>query len=293
MEKVTFINSRGQSIQLGNDAPFILTKIEGTGAVNVNIQSQKSPYQDGVSYLGNTLEPRSISIEIMILGKDEADIAKKRHNLLQVFNPKLGQGRLIYEFGNVKREIKSLSEIAPVFPDSGAFKDTMQDGLIQLYCSNPFFNDTIETKEEIAVWRGAFEFPLEIPEECIEMGYREPSVIVNILNQGDVPCGMKIQFKALATVVNPLIFNVNTREYFKIDKTMNAGETITVTTHFQNKRVELNKNGVISNAFQYIRDYNITFLQLETGDNLFRYDADEGLDNLEVSIWYTPQYLGV
>ncbi|MCQ4921565.1 phage tail family protein [Tissierella carlieri] len=293
MEKVIFINSKGQSIQLGNDGPYVLTKIEGTGAVNANIQSQKSPYQDGVTYLGNTLEARSIPIEIMILGENGSDIAIKRNKLLQIFNPKLDQGRLIYEFGNIKREIKAISELAPVFPHAGTFNDTMQEGLIQLYCPDPFFKDVVETKEETAVWRGAFEFPLELVEEGIEMGYREPSLIVNIFNQGDVPCGMKIQFKALATAVNPLLFNVNTREYFKINKTMTAGEIITVTTHFQNKRVELNKNGVISNAFQYIRDYNITFLQLDVGDNLLRYDADEGIDNLEVTIHYTPQYLGV
>lgn len=292
MEKVTFINSKGQSVTLGGEAPFILTKIEGTGAVNVNIQSQKSPHQDGESYLGSTLDTRPIPIEIMVLGENESDMANKRHRLMQVFNPKLGQGRLIYEFGTVKREIKAISELAPVFPDAGDFKDTMQPGLIQLYCPNPFFRDVVETKEEIAVWVGAFEFPLEIPEEGIEMEYREPSLIVNINNKGDVTCGMKIQFKALATVQNPSLFNINTREYFKINRTMESGEIITVTTHFQEKKVELRKNGVASNAFNWI-DLDSTFLQLEVGDNLFRYDSDEGVDSLEVSIWYTPQYLGV
>lgn len=292
MERITFINSKGQSIQLGNDAPFILTKIEGTGAVNVNIQSSKSPYQDGVSYHGNTLEPRSLSIEIMIIAENIEEMMNYRRKLSNIFNPKLDEGTLIYEIGDIKREIKAISELAPVFPNAGDFKDTMQPGLIQLYCPNPFFQDIYETKEEVAIWRGLFEFPLEIVEEGIELGYREPSLIVNVFNKGDVPCGMRIVFKALATVVNPSLFNVNTREYFKINKTMQAGEIITVTTHFQNKRVELNKNGVTSNAFNWI-DLESTFLQLDVGDNLFRYDADEGIENLEVSIYYTPQYLGV
>ena len=117
-------------------------------------------------------------------------------------------------------------------------------------------------------------------------------MIVNVLNKGDVATGMRIQFKALATVENPSLFNVNTRDYFKINKIMEAGEVITVNTHFQNKKVELNKNGVISNAFNWI-DFQSTFLQLDPGDNLFRYDADEGLGNLEVSIYFNPQYLGV
>jgi hypothetical protein len=157
---------------------------------------------------------------------------------------------------------------------------------------NPFWQDINATKTEIAIWRGAFEFPLELVEEGIELGYREPSLIVNILNKGDVATGMRIQFKALATVENPSLFNVNTREYIKINKTMSTGEIITVTTGFGDKKVYLDNNGVVTNAFNYI-DLNSTFLQLEVGDNLFRYDADEGIDNLEVSIYYTPQYLGV
>ncbi len=292
VEKIVFVNSKGQSTQLGNDGPFILTKIEGTGAVNADIQFQKSPFEDGASYLGNTLEPRPLSIEVMLIAENIEEMMIYRRRLLNVFNPKLGEGRLIYEIGGIKREIKAISELAPAFPDAEDFKDTMQPGLIQLYCPNPFFKDTAESKEEIAIWRPAFEFPLEIFEEGIEMGYREPSLIVNILNKGDVPCGMKIEFKALATVANPSLFNINTREYFKINKTMEAGEIITVTTHFQNKRVELDKNGVTTNAFNWI-ELNSTFLQLDPGDNLLRYNSDEGIDNLEVQIYYTPQYLGV
>jgi len=103
---------------------------------------------------------------------------------------------------------------------------------------------------------------------------------------------MEIRFKALATVVNPLLFNVNTQEELKINKTMTAGEAIIVTTHFGNKRVESWLNGVSTNAFNWL-DLSSNFLQLDPGDNLFRYDADEGLDNLEVDIYYIPQYLGV
>jgi len=81
-------------------------------------------------------------------------------------------------------------------------------------------------------------------------------------------------------------------EFIKIDKTMEEGEVITVTTHFGNKRAELEKSGIKSNAFNYI-DFESTFLQLDVGDNMLRYNADDGLDNLSISIYHTPQYLGV
>ena len=73
---------------------------------------------------------------------------------------------------------------------------------------------------------------------------------------------------------------------------MSAGEIITINTAFGEKRVESCLNGITTNAFNYI-DFNSTFLQLDIGDNLFRYNADLNIDNLEVSIYYMPQYLGV
>jgi hypothetical protein len=124
------------------------------------------------------------------------------------------------------------------------------------------------------------------------MGHREPSLIVNVLNEGDVETGMRVDFKALASVENPSILNINTQEFIKINKIMDAGEIISVTTNYGSKKVESYLSGVTTNAFNYI-DLGTTFLQLNVGDNLFRYDAETGIENLEVSIYFTPQYLGV
>lgn len=289
MAKLKYVNSNNKSIELGNAAPFLVTTVDGLGSPQNEIYTQKSPYQDGVTATHSSLGPRNIVLEGKIIDSNRENRRIYRNTLLSVFNPKL-DGKLIIDLGNEQRQIECKVEQAPYFSsDRGRHH---QDFSISLISPNPYWQDINTTKEEVAIWRGSFEFPLELVEEGIEMGYREPSLIVNILNKGDVATGMRIQFKALATVENPSLFNVNTREYFKINKIMEAGEIITVTTHFQNKRVELNKNGVISNAFNWI-DLESTFLQLDVGDNLFRYDADEGLDNLEVSIYFNPQYLGV
>ena len=289
MAILKYINNNNKSIELGNAAPFLVTTIDGLGSPQNEIYTQKSPYQDGVTATHSSLGSRNIVIEGKIIDNNRENRQSYRYKLLSVFNPKL-DGKLIIDLGSAQRQIDCKVEQAPYFSSNS--EQNYQNFSISLLAPNPYWQDTSTTKEEIAIWRGAFEFPLELFEEGIELGYREPSLIVNVFNSGDVSCGMRIQFKALATVVNPNLFNVNTREYFKINRTMEAGEVITVTTHFQNKKVELNKNGVISNAFNWI-DLNSTFMQLEPGDNLLRYDADDGIDNLEVSIWHTPQYLGV
>lgn len=288
MAKLIYTNERGQSLTFGDAAPLLVTKIDGLGSPQNEIYRQKSPYQDGATVTHTALDERELVLEGVILANAQ-DRQKYRQVLLQTFNPKL-KGTLVFERYGTKKQIECIPELAPSFPSN--MQENYQQFLITLLCPNPFWQDVERTKAEIAIWRGALEFPLELVEEGIEMGFREPSLIVNIYNPGDVPCGMEIRFKALATVVNPSLFNVNTREFLKINKTMTAGEAIIVTTHFGNKRVESWLNGVSTNAFNWL-DLSSTFLQLDPGDNLLRYDAEEGLDNLEVDIYYTPQYLGV
>jgi len=289
MAKLKYVNSDNKSIKLGNTAPFLILTVDGLGSPQNEVYTQKSPYQDGVTATHSSLGPRNIVIEGKIMDSNRENRQAYRNKLLSVFNPKL-DGKLIIDLGNVKRQIDCIVEQAPYFSSESG--QNHQDFSISLIAPNPYWQDISTIKEEIAIWRGAFEFPLELFEEGIEIGFREPSLIANVYNAGDVPCGMKIQFKAIATVVNPSLLNVNTGEYFKLNKTMQSGETITVTTHFQNKKIEVNQGGNISNGFIYL-DVNSTFLQLEPGDNVLRYNADEGIENLEITIWYTPQYLGV
>ncbi len=285
MAKLTYTNMAGRSLSFGESAPFLVTKIDGLGSPTSEIHRQKSPGQDGATVVGSALEERNLVLEGVILSRDRE---KDRRRLARIFNPKQG-GRLRFERGPTIKEISCEVERVD-FPS--AMQDNHQPFLISLLCPDPFWRDTATTKAEVAIWRGAFEFPLEIVPEGIEMGFREPSLIVNINNPGDVPCGMRIRFKARAMVENPSLFNVNTREELKINKVLSAGEILTVNTHFANKRVESEKQGMTESAFQWL-DLGSTFLQLRPGDNLFRYDADEGLDNLEVDTYFTPRYVGV
>lgn len=288
-EKVIYENDKGMIVEMAYSFPYFLQQLIGTDGIKAEINKTKGVGQDGTTVENVNLSERPLQILGTIKGSSKEELEKYRAKLLQVFNPKI-KGTLHYEYGDVKKRIRCQVEDAPKFTKTSNFK--YQTFLINLICPNPFWLDILEVKEEIALWKGDFSFPLELTEDGIEIGHREPSLIVNVFNQGDVECGMRVEFKALATLTNPSILNVNTQQYLKINKTMTAGEVITVTTGFGNKKVESKLNGVISNAFNYI-DFQSTFLQLDPGDNLFRYNADVNLDNLEVNIYYTPQYLGV
>lgn len=287
MQRVTFTSARGETVVL-YQRPFFLNKIEGLGDVSANIQTQRSPNQDGSISVATTLEERAIPIEVVIL----ENLLYNRQVLSRVFNPKLGPGTLTYENDNYTRSIKAQSEHVPSFPDDRPRRT--QRVFIDLICHDPYFDGGGEVKNEIAFWVPMFEFELEIPLETdgIEMGYRSPTQIVSVYNEGHTDTGIKIEFKANTTVVNPRLTNVETGKYIKVQRTMEAGDVITVTTANREKKITLNRNGVVTNIFNDLV-FGSTFLQLEVGDNLFQYGADDNEEFLEVSIYHRNRFVGV
>lgn len=282
MEKVTFINSQGFSVELGGEKPCILTKIEGTGAVNATLQTEKSYSQDGVTYIDNTLEPRSLSIEIMLLADNEKKMAEERHRLARIFNPKLGKGRIRYELGEIKREIEAIPELAPTFPYAGDFQETMQPALIQLYCPDPFWLDVEDTIEEIVTWIGGIKFPLGLPTAFAMKGDKK----INIINRGDAETPARIEFIGPAT--NPKVINHSVGRYIQVNRTLNAGDILIITTDFGNKRVEINGQ----NVFNWI-DLGSTFWMLQVGDNVVEYTSDDQIEPASVKITFRNRFVGV
>lgn len=274
--------SKNDELRLSYNAPYILQSFEFEAGVN--IYNSKGMLQDGATYEGNTLDVRAITLTITLVGQSSEDLRRMIRRVKGVFNPKLGEVEII----EGDRKIKCIASDVPYFLNK---KNTSAVGIISLIAHNPYYQDLQEMRALVASWIPSFEFPLDIPPSGIDMGYREPSLIANVLNDGDVDTGMRIVFKANATVTNPQLLNINTGEYFKINKVLLAGERVVVTTYFQNKKVQFVKDGVYTTLNDW--DFTSTFLQLEVGDNLFRYDATDGLDNLELDIYYTQKYLGV
>ena len=279
------LKSNNKVLEITKDTPFKLISIDGIDSAEFQLNLTSNAQSDGSTVNSKRINKRYISILADYNGENK-EIERK--NLISFFNPK-NVGVLIINYSGVERsieyEIESFNAKINNIHDPLAFA-------VDLICPNPFWLELLESKEEIALWKGDFEFDLEITEYGIEMEHREPSLIVNVLNEGDVECGMRVEFKALATLTNPSILNVNTGEFIKINKTMVVGEVVSVSTYFGKKKITSTLNGVTTNAINYI-DFQSTFLQLDLGDNLMRYDADTGIDNLEVSIYYMPQYLGV
>lgn len=290
---MTITNFRGDSITFGHHFKLIDDfELSGLGA-SVNYTDTTD---DGSNYQNTKLSNRDFEVPFFIEKQmpDSWWAEEQRGLAYKVFNPKANPFLVnITTKGGQEYYLNANLEAAPSFP-KGFENDNMlwQKGLLQFSSHDPYFYKQNATNVDIALWVGAFEFPLEIPVEGIEMGYRSQSLIVNVFNDGQETTGMIIRFQALATVVNPSLLNVNNYEELKINTTMQGGDMIEISTYKRRKSVTLIRNGVSVSIFNQV-DFDSKFLQLDTGDNLFRYNADEGLDNLEISINFKSRLVGL
>lgn len=117
------------------------------------------------------------------------------------------------------------------------------------------------------------------------------TLIGNVHNDSAVPMGLTVTFMASGTVINPSLYDVNRRELMQINTTMHASDQIVITTGTGNKRVKLISGGVTTNISNKMQ-YPPKWLKAYQGDNLFRYNADSGIDSLSVSILTTQAYWG-
>ena len=292
-EKLIYTNERGESIELSTESVYhcnVSKDVDGIAGVTNVVYSTNSMGQHGDTFVGQRIEARDIDILGHINTCDKQQAYELRRRLLKIFNPELS-GTLAYEYGGFKRVIGCRIHGEPKIER----KSVLIEFNIPLDCLNPFWREEDEQREDIASWVAAWHFPCVIEKDnkkSMIFGYRAESVIVDCFNEGDVSTGMRVRFTALGTVVNPIILNVDTEEFIKLNVTMLTGDVIEVNTKYGNKGATLTRNGEKTDYFRYV-DVDSTFMQLAIGDNNFRYDADSGVNSMEVSIFYNKEYLGV
>lgn len=281
MRRLTYENSRGESIVFYL-SPLLITSLSGIGEVEADLQSQKSPYQDGVNHIDTLLQPRYPELEGVILETDLTDIKQYREQILRVCNPKLGVGKLTLELDGDLKVNYGVLDGTPSFPDKG--KSPNQTFLITWKCPNPYWlSPSIESEP---TFEALFSFPFS---GSFEMGVQRDRRIIN--NDGDAEAPIEIEFHGPAT--NPKITNNTTGEYIKVNQALGENEVMKIDTTPGEKSVYfVQEDGTEVNVFNWI-DLDSTFFQLQLGENEIQYTADNNIQDAEVNMYYQKRYVGV
>ncbi|MFW5437121.1 distal tail protein Dit [Paenibacillus apiarius] len=284
MQKVTFVNARGESVVFGTSGPFILSRIEGTGGVPADIKSTKSPYQDGSSFVDVQLADRTISIEGAIIATSQQEMYDRRRELARILNPKLGPGKMIYSNDARSYAIDAISDESPVFSERHV---THQLFRLSFVANDPYWRDENQTVKGLRFETGGLTFPLRTPTQFALSAYRG-----TFTNSGDVETPVEIRYQGPAT--NPVVESETTGEYIKVNYELTEKDTLFINTAFGNKRVEvLNTDGSRTNVFHWI-DLGSTFFQLQPGKNILKYGSDYDSDEqaATVTIYWHNRYIG-
>ena len=284
IKKVVCQNSRGNQVTFSYEFPYFLETIEGVTEVDGKVNTITSAYGVGSKYVSSSISERNI----LITGSVKRDnITEKRQNLYKIF-PKKDKGTLFYYEEDKAYKIEYYVESIEF-----AKSKVVDKFVISLICPSPYFTDLEESQVQMSNWIPSFEFPLEIPEETgIEFGYKNVNSLVTIENDTNIEIGMKIVFTASDDVENPKLVNITTQEELEIEKSMTAGDVITVTTYINNKNIILTSNGEDININNYLK-FGTKFLQIHTGSNTFKATAKTGENALVTEIYYLINYEAV
>ena len=289
-----FENSRGEVLKLWKNNLFYLINIANLTHANAAISALTIGDIDGDVPTNVRTQPRNIPLTLRINPAVDVEYAKRE--ILKVVKLKQS-GILRWTQNNRTLEIKGIVESVDMPRWNNAV--AMQ---ITLHCSVPYWQDLEETIQEIDDSIGLHYFTAEddyssdmlfFPEEGIPFSEYNASRSRAFYNAGDVAVGMNIEIVAFDTVTNPIIYDTD-GNFFGVGYGLKpvvlvAGDVIQICT--VRGKLSVTKNGS-TNLMNYVKPRS-SWLQLQTGENLFRIDSDDenATDNVTFFLTYKQQYI--
>ena len=282
MYELNIKNSSGEVLNLSASKNYTVYKIEGLQPPAVAINSSTNITSDGVKINSLKVEQRNIVIYMTIEGNVEAN----RINLYRYFP--LKQTITLY-FKNGIRDVYIEGTVELIECD---FFTQRQVAQISIICADPYFKAVDELVSYFSNISSLFEFPFSITAAGEEISTITSDVRKSIINTGDVASGIIIELYAIGKVVNPVIYDVFKRTHIKLMLTMEQNDLIVINTNSGKKSITLIRAGVSSNALGYMYP-DSSWFTLESGDNVFTYDAETGKSNLQLTFRTSVLYGGV
>lgn len=290
MKRIICKNENNVEVEFNQEsnADFFLLSLDGAYSISNNVSVTNNTMTDGSTYQGSTVEQRNLVITAFM----DCDYQFKRNLLYKCFKPK-STGSFTYieeqEIRTIDYKVESVE-----IEDTGVVRNIT----ISLLCPDPFFRDLEDIQVVMAGWKKTFEWPHEFVEEREAFGERIQEVIKNLENESAADhVGMEIRIGVDGEVVNPIIYHIEEREYIRIGTKdhplhLNAGDVLRITTETNKKNVYLLRDGKETKVNEYM-DEESEFIQLVHGSNTLKYDAESGIEYMNVLVAYKFCYLGV
>lgn len=271
-----YVNENGESITFTYNSGFLINKPVGIDTLQVSLSQATGIDQVGAAIQSSNVQPRPVTVSGILVGEF---VANNKEKLLSVVRPDLAAKLYADNY-----YLNVLPTSTPTIDPTEKFAK-FQFSVLAAY---PYWQKDENAKVELSAIEYGFKFPWNISKEYF-FGRVVEAQFFTIVNNGQLPVPFTVTFFARGDCVNPKITSVNTGKSMAINKTLVAGERVVVEITHDRTYVTSSIDGDIRGALSL----KSTFNRLEVGDNVLKPEADEGKSQLEVSIDFATEIVGI
>lgn len=271
-----YVNDNGESITFTYDAGFLINKPVGIDTLQVSLSQATGIDQVGATIQSANVQPRPVTVSGILVGEF---VANNKEKLLSVVRPDLTAKLYADDYYLNVRPTST-----PVIDPTAKFAK-FQFSVLAAY---PYWQKDENAKVELSSIGHGFKFPWNISKEYF-FGKVIEAQFFTIVNRGQLPVPFTVTFFARGDCVNPKITSVNTGKFLAINKTLIAGERVVIEITHERTYVTSSVDGDIRGALSLKSTLN----RLDVGDNVLKPEAQEGGNQLEVSIDFAIEIVGI
>lgn len=271
-----YVNANGDSVTFDYEGGYLINKPKGIDTVSVSLSQAKGINQTGATIQSTNIQPRAVTVTGRIFGGDQA-VTKDR--LVSVIRPDIA--------GKLYADDYYLNVWPTATPtvEAQEFGAQFQFSLLAAY---PYWCKDDSVTTVLSGIESLFKFPWNVSRPY-QFGRILETKFINVYNSGQVPVPFTATFTISGDVVNPKITNAVTGKALKINKSLVSGERLVVEITHDRTYVTSSIDGECRGALALSSD----LFELDTGDNVLKPEADEGLTNMLIDIAFATEIVGI
>lgn len=271
-----YVNENGESITFTYNSGFLINKPAGIDTLQVSLSRSTGIDQVGATIQSANVQPRPVTISGILVGDFQKNNKEK---LVSIVRPDLTAKLYADDYYLNVRPTST-----PAIDPSEKFAK-FQFSVLAAY---PYWQKDDSAKVVLAGLQYMFKFPWNISKEY-QFAKLMETQFINVPNRGQLPVPMTVTFYARGNCLNPKITNVNTGKFMVIRKSLVAGERVVVEITHDRTYVTSSVDGDIRGALSLKSTLN----RLDVGDNVLKPEAEAGGNQLEVSINFATEIVGI
>lgn len=271
-----YVNENGESITFTYNSGFLINKPAGIDTLQVSLSRSTGIDQVGATIQSANVQPRPVTISGILVGDFQKNNKEK---LVSIVRPDLTAKLYADDYYLNVRPTST-----PAIDPSEKFAK-FQFSVLAAY---PYWQKDDSAKVVLAGLQYMFKFPWNISKEY-QFAKLMETQFINVPNRGQLPVPMTVTFYARGNCLNPKITNVNTGKFMVIRKSLVAGERVVVEITHDRTYVTSSVDGDVRGALSLKSTLN----RLDVGDNVLKPEAEAGGNQLEVSINFATEIVGI